>query len=526
MSRNWFVIRVWFVVLVLVASLAGAPAFAQGAATVRVDPSTLTVQLNNTASLGIKVDNVTNLTAFELHLAFDPAVLEITGVSNGGFVAADFTVQNTFDNAAGTIDYAIAQMNRPPANGSGILLNIAFRAKSNGSSTVTTRATQAAPTGLILADQNGTAIQATWAPGTITVGAPLPTTNTPTNSVTSTATTNSPTNTSSPTNTATPITNTPTITSTPGPNTNTPTNTSVPTSTATLAPGAVSVRLDPGASSARVNEVGKVCVKVDNVGKLSGFEIHLSFNPGVLEAKSLANGGFIVADLTSQNTFDNTAGTIDYAASQKNRFPAMGSGTLLCIVFRAKAEGASTVTTRAAPGAPSGLILTDPNGIGIPFSWAAGTIYVEKTNALGIHVVRWGEWLYCIGRAYGVSPWAIAEANGIWWPYIIFPGQTLTIPHIPWTNMTPGPVCTSQFTIPTSTPVPTSTPATPIPATATLIPATTASPSACRAIYVVRRGDTLYGIGLRYGTTHTAIARANGISNPRLIYPGQQLCIP
>src|SRR5678815_2797792 len=57
MSRNWFVIRVWFVVLVLVASLAGAPAFAQGAATVRVDPSTLTVQLNNTASLGIKVDN-------------------------------------------------------------------------------------------------------------------------------------------------------------------------------------------------------------------------------------------------------------------------------------------------------------------------------------------------------------------------------------------------------------------------------------------------------------------------------------
>jgi len=300
----------------------------------------------------------------------------------------------------------------------------------------------------------------------------------------------------------------------------------VPTSTATLVPGAVSVRLDPVASSARVNDVGKVCVKVDNVGKLSGFEIHLSFNPGVLEAKSLANGGFVVADLTSQNTFDNTAGTIDYAASQKNRFPAMGSGTLLCVVFRAKAEGTSTVTTRATPGTPSGLILTDPNGTGIPFSWAAGTIYVEKTNALGIHVVRWGEWLYCIGRAYGVSPWAIAEANGIWWPYIIFPGQTLTIPNVAWTNVTPGPVCTAQFTISTSTPVPTSTPATPIPATATLIPATSATPSACRAIYVVRRGDTLYGIGFRYGTTHTAIARVNGISNPRLIYPGQQLCIP
>ena len=160
------------------------------------------------------------------------------------------------------------------------------------------------------------------------------------------------------------------------------------------------------------------------------------------------------------------------------------------------------------------------------------------SGTLGTHVVRWGEWLYCIGRAYRVSPWAIAKANRLWWPYIIFPNQRLTIPNVPWTGMTAGRVCQAQFTIPTPTPTPPPTPTptatpvtpgvtvTPPTVTNTPIPPTTAPPPACRAIYVVRRGDNLYRIALRYGTTYTEIARANGIANPRLIYPGQQLCIP
>jgi len=147
--------------------------------------------------------------------------------------------------------------------------------------------------------------------------------------------------------------------------------------------------------------------------------------------------------------------------------------------------------------------------------------------------VRWGEWLYCIGRAYRVSPWAIAKTNHLWWPNIIFPNQKLIIPNVPWTNMTAGRVCTAHFTVPAPTPIPTATPVTPgvtpptpIPPSVTPVPPTTASPSTCRAIYVVRRGDTLYRIALWYGTTYTEIARVNGIANPRLIYPGQQLCIP
>ncbi|HLF75471.1 MAG TPA: LysM peptidoglycan-binding domain-containing protein [Anaerolineales bacterium] len=514
MSRNWLAFRVWLAVIILAASLAGAPAFAQGGAAVRVDPSALTVQVNDTANVTIKIDNVANLTAFEIHLSFDPAVLEVTSMTNGGFVAADFTAQNTFDNTAGTIDYAVAQMNRAPAQGSGILLNIAFRAKALGSSSVTTRATPAAPAGLLLADQNGMAISASWMPGTINVGTPPPVTNTPIN-------------TSSPA----PSTNTPANTSTPI--TNTPTNTAPVSGTPTPVPGAAIVRVDPSVLSVRANNTIRVCIKVDNVARLAAFEIHLSFNPAVLEVTSLTNGGFVVADFVAQNTFDNAAGTIDYAVSQRNRSPANGSGTLLCIVFRAKANGNSTVTTRATQAAPAGLLLADPNGMAIPFSWLPGTINVDGSpdGTLGTHIVRWGEWLYCIGRAYGVSPWAIAKTNGIWWPYIIFPNQRLTIPNVPWTNMTAGPVCKAQFSISTPTPAPSPTviPATPvtiIPPTATPIPGTTVSPPTCRAIYVVRRGDNLYRIALRYGTTYTEIARVNQIPNPRLIYSGQQLCIP
>ena len=46
----------------------------------------------------------------------------------------------------------------------------------------------------------------------------------------------------------------------------------------------------------------------------------------------------------------------------------------------------------------------------------------------------------------------------------------------------------------------------------------------CSAVYyTVQKGDTLWAIAQRYGTTYQEIARLSGIANPNLIYPGQRV---
>src|SRR2546426_494133 len=44
--------------------------------------------------------------------------------------------------------------------------------------------------------------------------------------------------------------------------------------------------------------------------------------------------------------------------------------------------------------------------------------------------------------------------------------------------------------------------------------------------YVVRPGDTLFRIALRFGTTTTSLAVVNGIANPNFIFVGMVLRVP
>ncbi len=141
---------------------------------------------------------------------------------------------------------------------------------------------------------------------------------------------------------------------------------------------------------------------------------------------------------------------------------------------------------------------------------------------IGYWSVQPGQTLYCIGRYYKVSPWAIASVNYIPWPYYIYPGQVLAIPNAPWYNIPPGPVCYPG--VPNVTPTPPSG-ATPTPPP--VITPTPPAPPACRYYHYVRWGQTLSGIAWYYGTTIQAIMYANpSIINPNLIYAGSTLCIP
>jgi lysozyme len=47
----------------------------------------------------------------------------------------------------------------------------------------------------------------------------------------------------------------------------------------------------------------------------------------------------------------------------------------------------------------------------------------------------------------------------------------------------------------------------------------------CTQTYVVQRGDNLFRIAQRFGTTVWALQQLNGIANPNRVYAGQVLCV-
>lgn len=99
--------------------------------------------------------------------------------------------------------------------------------------------------------------------------------------------------------------------------------------------------------------------------------------------------------------------------------------------------------------------------------------------------IRLGDTLYGIARKFGVSPQAIASANGLVNPNLIYAGYWLWIPDAPYYP-----------------------------------------PYGCRYSHYVQPGQTLYRLGRWYGVSPWAIASANGIYNLNLIYAGTTLCIP
>lgn len=98
------------------------------------------------------------------------------------------------------------------------------------------------------------------------------------------------------------------------------------------------------------------------------------------------------------------------------------------------------------------------------------------------YIVKAGDTLSAIAQRSGVSLQSLIKANPqILHPDLIRPGQHVSIP---------------------------------------------AGGSAGSGNYTVQRGDTLSAIGAQHGVSWQAIAEANNLSNPNLIFPGQTLSIP
>jgi soluble lytic murein transglycosylase-like protein len=113
------------------------------------------------------------------------------------------------------------------------------------------------------------------------------------------------------------------------------------------------------------------------------------------------------------------------------------------------------------------------------------------------HLVAPGESLFTIARTYATTPQAIAEANHLANPNLIFIGTLLRIPTSP-----PPPAQKPA-------------PAAPLP-----------QPAPQAVTYTVKRGDSLTTIAVHYAVTPGALATLNGITRPNLIRVGKVLKIP
>ena len=83
-------------------------------------------------------------------------------------------------------------------------------------------------------------------------------------------------------------------------------------------------------------------------------------------------------------------------------------------------------TTVQAIMAANGL--TNPHYIYIGQKLIVPTGGTPPPPAPGTYVVQYGDSLWKISLKYGVSVWALAVVNNLYYPYIIYPGQVLIIP--------------------------------------------------------------------------------------------------
>lgn len=115
--------------------------------------------------------------------------------------------------------------------------------------------------------------------------------------------------------------------------------------------------------------------------------------------------------------------------------------------------------------------------------WAGNTRLVAADWP--VHIVRSGDTLADIAITYHVSLSSLMLANGLTNPNYIWPGQELVLPG-----------------------------------------GSTASASPLGAVHVVQYGDTLSNIARRYDVSTALLAQANGLTSVDYIEVGQQLVIP
>ncbi|MGA2285078.1 MAG: cohesin domain-containing protein [Dehalococcoidia bacterium] len=138
-------------------------------ANVGIDPASKPVSLSSSSfSLDVKVDNVTNLGAFQFDVVYAPAVIQLQSFTEGPFLKSSgrSTLCSEVDIAPDTKRYACASGgDQAGPDGSGVLASLTFTAVAAGTSTV-----GFANGSLNDATADANPIAALWQNGLVTLG--------------------------------------------------------------------------------------------------------------------------------------------------------------------------------------------------------------------------------------------------------------------------------------------------------------------------------------------------------------------
>lgn len=166
-------------------------------------------------------------------------------------------------------------------------------------------------------------------------------------------------------------------------------------------------------------------------------------------------------------------------------------------IFPATKCGTPIVTTAVVPTVSTG---SNPSSVTVAAPTVVIPSYTYTTaNTAGglVYIVSPGETLYRISRRYGLTVSALAAANNLANPNIIYAGQSLFIPAtatVPVRSQSTGTASSSTTSI--------------------------------SAYHMVKQGENLYRIALAYGVDLGLLIAVNEIADPTQIYAGQVLIIP
>jgi cell wall-associated NlpC family hydrolase len=159
------------------------------------------------------------------------------------------------------------------------------------------------------------------------------------------------------------------------------------------------------------------------------------------------------------------------------------------VVSAAATASVTGVATTAVAGGTAMAATRPVTAASISLPAAAGTALTAAVHSSS-YTVAAGDTLSSIAARFGTTYQAVAAANHIANPNLIYPGQVLAI----------GGAATPMAS-----------------------PSVPAEGHSSGGTYTVVAGDTLSSIAARFGTTYQALAQINGIANPNVIRVGEVL---